>query len=127
VLTGKYQPGAEPDEETRAGRKNKRILESEFREESLAIAQKIKARAEAQGMTAGQWALNWVLANPLISAAIAGPRTAEQWAENLGALEHPWDPADETFLDALVPLGHPSTPGYSDPRYPITGRPAGKA
>lgn len=27
------------------------------------------------------------------------------------------------FIDTLVPIGHPSTPGYSDPSYPITGRP----
>ncbi|MDH3473890.1 MAG: aldo/keto reductase [Rhodospirillales bacterium] len=127
VLTGKYTPGAAPPEGTRAGRGNKRILESEFREESLEIAQKIRARAEAQGMTAGQWALNWVLANPIVSAAIAGPRTAAQWQENLGALEHDWDPENETFLDALVAPGHPSTPGYSDPSYPLIGRPVAKA
>ena len=65
------------------------------------------------------------LANPLITAAIAGPRTSEQWAENLGALEQTWDPSDEAFLDDLVAVGHPSTPGYSDPAYEITGRPTG--
>ncbi len=125
VLTGKYTPGTAAPEGTRAGRGDKRILESEFREESLVIAQKVKARAEAQGMTAGQWALNWVLANPIVSAAIAGPRNAEQWRENLGALDHDWDPENEAFLDALVVPGHPSTPGYSDPSYPLTGRPVG--
>ncbi len=123
VLTGKYAPGAAPPVETRAGRKDERMMETEFRPESLEIAQKIKARAEARGLTPGQWALLWSLANPLITAPIAGPRTTEQWAENLGALEHAWDPEDEAFLDALVPPGHPSTPGYSDPKYPITGRP----
>ncbi len=123
VLTGKYKPGDPPPGETRAGRADKRMMETEFRQESLEIAQKIKDRAESRGMTAGQWALNWLLANPLVTAPIAGPRTLEQWQENLGALEHDWDPEDEAFLDALVPLGHPSTPGYSDPAYPITGRP----
>ena len=123
VLTGKYAPGAAPAGDSRAGRGNQRILESEFREESLVIAQQIKAQAEAQGMTAGQWALNWVLANPIVSAPIAGPRTAGQWQENLGALDHDWDPENEAFLDALVAPGHPSTPGYSDPSYPLTGRP----
>ena len=32
---------------------------------------------------------------------------------------------DESFLDALVPPDHLSTPGYSDLEYPITGQPAG--
>ncbi len=76
-------------------------------------------------MTPGQWALAWVLANPLVTAPIAGPRTVEQWTENLRALEQDWHAEDEAFLDALVPPGHPSTPGYSDPKYPITGRPVG--
>jgi aryl-alcohol dehydrogenase-like predicted oxidoreductase len=123
VLTGKYAPGAAPPDETRAGRKDERMMETEFRPESLEIAQKIKARAEARGLTPGQWALLWSLANPLITAPIAGPRTTGQWAENLGALELSWDAEDEAFLDALVPPGPPSTPGYSDPKYPITGRP----
>ncbi|MDO8292117.1 MAG: aldo/keto reductase, partial [Gallionella sp.] len=38
VLTGKYPPGQPPAEGTRAGSGDKRILETEFREESLVIA-----------------------------------------------------------------------------------------
>ncbi|MEM7222199.1 MAG: aldo/keto reductase [Pseudomonadota bacterium] len=123
VLTGKYAPGAAPSEGTRAGRGDKRMLESEFRPESIEIAQKLQAHIAGRGLTLGQWALNWVLANPIVDAAIAGPRTTEHWQENLGALEHAWDEADEAVLDALVAPGHPSTPGYSDPSYPLRGRP----
>ena len=53
VLTGKYPPGQPPAEGTRAGSGDKRILETEFREESLVIAQKIKARCEAKGVNPG--------------------------------------------------------------------------
>ena len=126
VLTGKYRPGAAPAEGTRAGAQDQRMMETEFREDSLLHAQKIKARAEARGMTAGQFALNWVLANPLIGSVLAGPRTLEQWDEYLGALDHEMLPEDEDFVDGLVAPGHPSTPGYSDPQYPITGRPAAR-
>ena len=62
VLTGKYVPGAKPAADTRAGRNDRRIMQTEFREESLAIAQKIKAHAEKKGMSAGHFAFNWVLA-----------------------------------------------------------------
>ena len=123
VLTGKYAPGAPPADDSRAGRGDRRILESEFRPESLEIAQTLKAQIAGRGLTLGQWALNWVLANPLVDAAIPGPRTLAQWRENLDALDHAWDPADEALLDRLVAPGHPSTPGYSDPRYPLRGRP----
>jgi aryl-alcohol dehydrogenase-like predicted oxidoreductase len=54
--------------------------------DSLKIAQRIRERAEERGMTAGQFAFNWVINNACVSAAVAGPRTLEQWRENLGAL-----------------------------------------
>jgi aryl-alcohol dehydrogenase-like predicted oxidoreductase len=123
VLTGKYLPGTEPPAETRAGRKDKRMLETEFREESLAIAQKLKAHAEKKGMTPGDLAVNWVLANPIVSSVIAGPRTLEQWSSYLGALARKFDRDDEAMVDSMVRPGHPSTPGYNDPNYPLTGRP----
>ncbi|HEY0523517.1 MAG TPA: aldo/keto reductase [Stellaceae bacterium] len=123
VLTGKYAPGAAaPPADTRAGRSDKRIMETEWRRESLELAQRIKAHAEARGMTAGQFAVNWVLNNAFVTAAIAGPRTEAQWDDYLGALAHRFSAEDEAFVDALVVTGHPSTPGYNDPQYPIEGR-----
>jgi aryl-alcohol dehydrogenase-like predicted oxidoreductase len=124
VLTGKYQPGAAPEPESRVGRNDKRIMETEFREESLAIAQKIKAHAAKKGMSAGHLAFNWVLANPIVDSVIAGPRTLEQWNDYLAALGKKYEAGDEEFFDSLVHPGHPSTPGYNDPAYPLRGRPA---
>jgi aryl-alcohol dehydrogenase-like predicted oxidoreductase len=123
VLLGKYKPGEAPPEGSRAGRKDKRIMETEFREESLAIAQKLKAHAEKKGMTAGDFAVNWVLSNPIVTSVIAGPRTLEQWNAYLGALGKGFGADDEALVDSLVRPGHPSTPGYNDPAYPMTGRP----
>lgn len=122
VLTGKYAPDAEPSEQTRAGRKDTRMMETEFRRESLAMAQQIKTHAENRGMTAGQFAVNWVLNHRTVSSVLAGPRTVEQWTEYLGALDHGFTAEDESLIDALVPAGHPSTPGFTDPRYPVIGR-----
>ncbi|HUI17314.1 MAG TPA: aldo/keto reductase [Alphaproteobacteria bacterium] len=122
VLTGKYLPNAPLAPDSRAGRKDKRLLETEWRHESLEIAQKVKTRAEAKGMSAGQFALNWVLNNALVTAAIVGPRNEAQLEDYLGALAHPFTAEDEAFVDGLVPSGHPSTPGYNDPAYPLEGR-----
>ena len=123
VLVGKYKPGEAPPADTRAGRKDKRMMETEFREESLVIAQKLKAHAEAKGMSAGDFAVSWVLRNPIVSSVIAGPRTLDQWTAYLGALGRKFDDEDEALVDSLVSPGHPSTPGYNDPNYPLTGRP----
>ena len=123
VLTGKYAPGQAPAPDTRAGQKDKRMMETEFREESMLLAQKIKAHAEKRGMSAGQFALNWVLNNRIVTSVLAGPRTLAQWTEYLGALEHRFTAVDEALVDSMVKSGHPSTPGYNDPRYPVAGRP----
>lgn len=122
VLTGKYLPGAAPAEGTRAGRADKRMAQTEFREESLAIAQTLKAHAEARGVTLAHFATAWVLANPVVSSVIAGPRTLAQWQDYLPALACTISAEDEALVDALVHPGHPSTPGYTDPAYPLNGR-----
>jgi len=122
VLTGKYPPGAEPPVDSRVGRKDKRIMETEFRAESLAIAQTLRTHAEKKGLTATRFALAWVLANRIVSSVIAGPRTFEQWTDYLTALGTSLDAEDETLVDSLVKPGHPSTPGYNDPAYPFYGR-----
>lgn len=122
VLTGKYRPGEAPPEGTRAGRKDQRMLETEWRAESLAIAQRIVEHARARGMTPVQFALRWLLANALVTSPIVGPRTLEQLEAYLAALPATFGREDEALVDSLVPTGHPSTPGYTDPAYPIEGR-----
>ena len=122
VLAGKYTPGAKPADGTRAGRGDKRMLEAEFREESLAIAQTLKAHCERKGVSLAHFASAWVLAHRAVSAVIAGPRTLAQWQDYLGALDCVIRSEDEALVDSLVKPGHPSTPGYSDPQYPLEAR-----
>ncbi|MDB5699294.1 MAG: aldo/keto reductase family protein [Alphaproteobacteria bacterium] len=125
VLSGKYPVEGPPPADTRAGRGDARIRQAEWRPESLKIAKTIAEHAAERGTTSVAFALAWVLANPLISAAIAGPRTEEQWDSYLAALDVKLGPDDEALVDALVPPGHPSTPGFTDPLYPVEGRPVG--
>ena len=124
VLTGKYHVGQEPSEGTRAGRKDKRMMETEFRKESIKLAKDFVDYARKKGVTPGQLAVAWVLANPIVNSVIGGPRTLEQWEDYYGALNVAIDADDEQFVDKLVSPGHPSTPGYTDPQFPVTGRPA---
>jgi aryl-alcohol dehydrogenase-like predicted oxidoreductase len=122
VLTGKYRPGQPPAEGTRAGRGDKRIAETELREESLRIAQQLEAHAKAKGIALAQFATAWVLAHRAVSSVIAGPRTLQQWQDYLPALEYAVTADDEALVDSLVSPGHPSTPGYNDPAYPLSPR-----
>src|SRR5215470_6029052 len=122
VLTGKYRPDAPPDKETRAGRADKRIMQTEWRPESLRLAQEIKEHAEKKSITAGQFALSWVLNSSFVTSVLAGPRTEAQWDDYIRALDYRFTAEDEALIDRLVVAGHPSTPGYNDPQYPIEGR-----
>ena len=122
VLTGKYTPDVPPPLGTRAGRQDRRMLESEWRPESLRIARVIADHAAARGVTPGQFAMAWVLNNRLITGAVAGPRTEEQWDDYMASLACRLGPEDEALIDRLVSPGHPSTPGYKDPAYPLEGR-----
>jgi aryl-alcohol dehydrogenase-like predicted oxidoreductase len=125
VLSGKYAPGSKPVEGTRAGRGDKRIMETEFREESLVIAQVLKTHCDKKGVSLAHFATAWVLANKAVSAVIAGPRTLAQWQDYFGALDITITPEDEALVNSLVAPGHPSTPGYNDPVYPLIGRTTG--
>jgi aryl-alcohol dehydrogenase-like predicted oxidoreductase len=122
VLTGKYRPDAPPDPATRAGRKDKRMMMTEFRKESMVIATIIKEHAEARGRTAIGFALNWVLANAIVTSVIVGPNDRSQLRTYIDATDQAFDAGDEALLDRLVAAGHPSTPGYTDPLFPVTGR-----
>jgi aryl-alcohol dehydrogenase-like predicted oxidoreductase len=123
VLTGKYDPDKPPSGDNRAARQDPRMMQSEWRRESLVIAQTIKTHAERKGITPGQFAFAWVLNNRFVTAPIAGPRTEAQFEDYLGALDYVFTAEDEDLVDSLVVTGHPSTPGYNDPAYPIEGRP----
>ena len=122
VLSGKYLPGAQPASGTRASRNDKRLMETEFKDDTLVIAQNLRAYCESKGMALSHFAVAWVLAHKAVSAVIAGPRSLAQWQDYLGALELSLTAEDEAFVDSLVTPGHASSPGYNDPTYPLNGR-----
>jgi aryl-alcohol dehydrogenase-like predicted oxidoreductase len=122
VLTGKYLPGRAAPEGTRADRKEMRIIQVEFREESKRIAQDIAAYGAERGLSNIDFAVMWLLNNRLVGSVVTGPRTFEQWECYLGAMRHRFTADDEAFANTLVPPGHSSTPGFIDPKFPPTGR-----
>lgn len=122
VLTGKYGPGAAPDPTSRAGRGDPRLLQTEWREDSLAIADRLARHAAGKGIQLADFALGWVLANRAITSVIVGPRTFEQWEAYLVSAQTQIASEDEAAVNDLVSPGHPSTRGYNDPAYPVEGR-----
>jgi len=122
VLSAKYTSGSAPPPGSRAARSDRRLMQTEWRDESIALAQTFKAHADARGVPPAQLAIAWVLHNRLVDGVIGGPRTLAQWHDYLAALAVQIGPDDERWVDERVPPGHASTFGYTDPIYPVTGR-----
>lgn len=122
VLTGKYRSMDDIPADSRVARSDKRILDTEWRAESLLVVNALRERVEAKGYTTAEFATAWVMNNSLVTSAIAGPRTFEQWRAYMAALEVKLDAEDEAFVDALVTPGYATTHGYHDPVHLVSGR-----
>jgi len=122
ILSGKYRTGEAFPEGSRAARNDKRMQQAELREASFVVADEINRYCTAKGVAMSRFALAWCLANPIVTSVIIGPRTKEQFADNIGCLEIAIGPEDEAFINALVPTGEHSGKGFQDTQYPITGR-----
>jgi len=123
VLTGKYHSDSPPPEGSRAATQNKRMFETEYQPENLAAAEKITAQAMRCGVEPAAFATAWVLANRLVTAAIGGPRTLEQWRSYLAAAKCTITEEDEKAIDEIVRPGTTAIPQFTDPAYPVEGRP----
>jgi 1-deoxyxylulose-5-phosphate synthase len=86
VLTGKYQPGEQPPEGTRATSKEMSGFIGRLMEDAtLEAVQRLVPIAEAAGLTMAQMALAWVLRQPNVASAIIGATRPEQVHDNVKA------------------------------------------
>ena len=96
VLTGKYAPGQDAPEGSRAGEESaKHFIGWLLRDEVLVPVQKFCTLAREAGHTPAEVALAWVLRNENVASAITGASRPEQVLENVKA-------ADLTLDDDLV-------------------------
>ena len=121
VLTGKYRGETVP-EGSRAARGDARLLETEFRPETIAAANAFAEQAEASGREPIALAIRWVLANAAVASVLIGPKSVAQLTSYLRAFEIDYGAEDEAALDRFCAPGHTPAPAYSDPRYPYRGR-----
>ncbi|TDC71523.1 aldo/keto reductase family protein [Streptomyces hainanensis] len=87
VLTGKYLPGQEAPEGSRAtdGKGGANMISRFMRDEVLEAVQLLRPLADEVGLSLAQLAVAWVLQNPNVSAAIVGASRPEQVGENAKA------------------------------------------
>ena len=86
VLTGKYQPGQQPPDGSRATDPSGSRMIARFLEDAtLKAVQQLRPLAEQSGLTMAQLAVAWVLQNPNVSSAIIGASRPEQLEETVKA------------------------------------------
>ena len=91
VLTGKYKPGQPAPEGSRAARGGfwTRMLD----DQSVELAVEVGKVAAEIGATSAAVALAWVLSRRGVTTVIIGPRTFEQYEENMAGFDLELDPA----------------------------------
>ena len=87
VLTGKYRPGEQPPEGSRATDQSggASFISRWMRDPLLAKVQELRPVAAEAGLSLAQLAVAWTLQNPNVSAAIIGATRPEQVRENVKA------------------------------------------
>jgi aryl-alcohol dehydrogenase-like predicted oxidoreductase len=84
VLTGKYQPGRQPEQGTRASddKGGADMIKRWMSDEVLTGVQKLTPIADGVGLTMAQLAIAWVLQNKNVASAIIGASRPEQVESN---------------------------------------------
>jgi len=102
MLTGKYRAGEAPREGTRftlAGNSGVLYGRRYWRDETMALVERLSADVSSRGKSLTHVALRWVLEQPGITSAIVGASKPEQLADSLGALSVELDDADRAACD----------------------------
>jgi aryl-alcohol dehydrogenase (NADP+) len=102
-LSGKHRPGA-PTEGGRftLGAQGARYQERYWQDRMFATVEQIRPLAAEAGVSVATLAVQWVLANPVVTSAIVGASRPEQLADSLAAVRSPLDPALKARLDELT-------------------------
>jgi aryl-alcohol dehydrogenase-like predicted oxidoreductase len=113
LLTGKYRRGAAAPEGTRfANVADKPWLQRRMTEGVYDIVDLLTPMAESKGCTLAQLALAWVAQQPGVTSPIIGPRTMEQFEDNLGAAEITFSDDELAQIDEVIPPGSMFSPFY---------------
>ena len=104
LLTGKYKPGAKPEENTRftLGTAGAMYQDRYWNERSFNTVTQLHKLADEAGVPLATLAVAWVMANPLITAPLLGASRPEQLEATIAAAEYKLDPALKQKLDELT-------------------------
>jgi aryl-alcohol dehydrogenase-like predicted oxidoreductase len=105
ILAGRYPPGEEFGEGTRASRTGD-FFRFRISQTGRQVAMQVAQMAKERGMSAAQLSLLWLKDQPGVTAPIIGPRTLEHLESFIQIMDKRLDDADRPLFDALVHPGN---------------------
>jgi aryl-alcohol dehydrogenase-like predicted oxidoreductase len=112
LLTGKYGRNVEPPSGARFDHPKEPWLQRRVTDGAFAVMEGLAPLAKTKGCTLSQLALAWCLQQPGVTSPIVGPRTMEQFEDNLGALNVKFTDEDRKRIDQIAPPGTMVSPFY---------------
>ena len=112
LLTGKYQRGQEPPEGARFADASNPIYRARLNDRIYDVIEGLQTIADAKGCSISQLSLAWVLAQPGVTSPIIGPRTMEQYEDNMKALDVEITDDDRKQINRVIRRGDSVAPFY---------------
>ncbi|MGC8594588.1 MAG: aldo/keto reductase [Candidatus Kryptoniota bacterium] len=99
LLSGKYDPRkVAPDD----WRRRDKMFQEPMLSKAMTLVERLKPIAVRHGKTVGQLSIAWVIANPAVTSAIVGARTAEQVQENVDAADMVLNESELSEIDNIL-------------------------
>jgi aryl-alcohol dehydrogenase-like predicted oxidoreductase len=112
LLTGKYRRGQPLPEDGRFTLSNAPQHRRRLNDRIYDIIDGLEPIAQGKECTLSQLALAWTMQQPGITSPIIGPRTMEQFEDNMGALRIEFSDEDLRMIDAVSIPGDAVSPFY---------------
>ncbi|HEX5480117.1 MAG TPA: aldo/keto reductase [Dehalococcoidia bacterium] len=112
LLTGKYQRGQEPPEGARFADQNNPIYRRRLNDRIYDVVDGLRDLAGEKGVSMSQLALAWCVSQPGVTSPIIGPRTMEQFDDNMKALDVEITDEDRQRIDRFARRGQSVAPFY---------------
>jgi aryl-alcohol dehydrogenase-like predicted oxidoreductase len=113
LLTGKYRRGQEPPEGARfSDAASNPIYRRRLNDRIYDVVEPLEEMAQAKGITLSQLSLAWVLQQPGVTSPIIGPRTMEQYEDNMKALDVEFAEDELKQINRIAHRGQSVAPFY---------------
>lgn len=112
LLTGKYKRGEEPPEGARFADQTNPVYRRRLNNRIYDVIDGLQPIAQEKGATLSQLALAWCVQQPGVTSPIIGPRTMEQYEDNMKALDVAITDDDRKAIDRVARRGDAVAPFY---------------